>query len=352
MKCFERFKQKMEQSGGSLRGESIKSSREMLNYVFVDDSSFMPDIYMWSIGKIGKEKYINDKPINIRLYKRTYSAANGVTVKFQTLYDTPIQVGDIIYDLRKNKYLICTESFDLNGIHWHGKFTLCNWILKWQNDSGDILEYPCYDTNATQYNSGEQSNRQFTIGSSQHLIILPYDKNTVKLNTPQRFFLDKNYDSPTSYIVTQNDTTSYNFGDKGIVRITLFENEENSDRDRPDLGICDYRDIQDFQKNNSDGNYISKSVIEYDTNVIKSGGDEQIFVGKFYDSQKKEIQNAKCKWEVICDFIDFLNIKESGNRIIISIDDDDFIDEEFKLVLSDVEGENQSYVIVSVESLL
>ena len=352
MRCLDRFNAKMKQAGGNLRSENIKSSRELLDVTFADDSSYAPGIYIWSLGKIGKEKYHNDIPIEIRLYKRTYSAANGVTVKFQTLYNTPIQVGDVIYDSEKDKYLICTEAFDLNGIHWHGKFTLCNWLRKWQNENGDILEYPCYDTNATQYNSGEQSNRQFTIGSSQHLIILPYDENTVSLNTPKRFFLDKNYNSPTSYIVTQNDTTSYNFGDKGIVRITLLESEKNSDTDRPDLGICDYKDTSSFQKDNSGGNYVLKSVIEYDTNIITSGGDEQVFVGRFYDNQKKEISNIKCKWEVVCGFLDALIIKESGNSISISIDNDDYIDEDFRLILSDMNGNNRSSIIISVESLL
>ena len=35
-----------------------------------------------------------------------------------------------------------------------------------------------------------------------------------------------------TYIVTQNDTTSYNIGKKGIVRVTLYECERNSDTDR------------------------------------------------------------------------------------------------------------------------
>ena len=113
------------------------------------------------------KEYTHENSIGIRLYGRSFSAANGVTVKVQTLYDVPVVVGDIIYDADKDEYLICTEAFDIDGIHYEGKFTLCNWILKWQKKDGTILEYPCYDMNSTQYNSGEHSNRNFIIGSFQ-----------------------------------------------------------------------------------------------------------------------------------------------------------------------------------------
>ena len=194
MKCLDKFNKKMILSGGSLRNENIKNSQELLRETFADDASFSLGVYLWELGL---KSYDDRESIQIRLYKRSFSNANGVSVKFQTLIETPIIVGDIIYDSIADEYLICTESFNIDGIHWQGKFTLCNWILKWQNKNGDILEYPCHDINSTQYNSGEQSNKQFTIGSSQHMITLPCDENTVVLSSPQRFFLDKNVVNPT-----------------------------------------------------------------------------------------------------------------------------------------------------------
>lgn len=347
MKSLDRFKTKMSYSGSSLRNEYILNSRNILQETFSDDASFTFGIYFWELGI----KTYNDKEqIGIRIFDRKFSSANGVTMKFQTLYDTPIIVGDIVYDSNKDEYLICTESFDINSVHWQGKFTLCNWILKWQNESGKILEYPCYDMNATQYNSGEQSNYLFTIGSSQHMITLPCDENTVGLNTPQRFYLDKNTINPTSYQVTQNDTTSYNYGKKGLVKVTVMEYPNNHETDRPDLGICDY--VNNVNDNNSTGCHVSKSVISYNTTIIKSGGDSQVFTGKFYDNLKNEIKDISPKWTIFCDFSNELEVKESDNQISISIDNDDYIDEEFKIVLSDEEGNYSSSLIVKIDSLL
>ena len=39
-------------------------------------------------------------------------------------------------------------------------------FLKWQNENGEILEYPCNDINSTQYNSGESGDKTMTLGSA------------------------------------------------------------------------------------------------------------------------------------------------------------------------------------------
>ena len=233
---------------------------------------------------------------------------------------------------------------------------MCNWILKWQKKDGTILEYPCHDINSTQYNSGEQSNRNFVIGSSQHMITLPCDENTKELSTPQRFYLDKATINPTSFIVTQNDTTSYNYGKKGLVKVTVYEYPNNSATDRPDLGICDYIDVSNHNISEySPLGRVSKAVIDYNTTVIKSGGDSQIFIGKFYDDKDNEVYNIAPHWTIVCDFLDKLQVKEFDNGLSIGIDDDTYIDEEFKLVLSDKNKESNitpSTLLIKIESLL
>ena len=360
MQCLNRFNKKMSLSGGSIREEGIFNTRKLLEETFADDPSYTFGIYFW---RLGLKEYQYEKPIDIRLYGRTFSAANGVRVDFQTLYNTPVVVGDIIYDSKKDEYLICTEAFDIDGIHHQGKFTLCNWMLKWQNKAGKILEYPCYDMNSTQYNSGEQSNRNFVIESSQHLLTLPSDENTVELCTPQRFYLDKATVSPMTYIVTQNDTTSYNYGKKGIVKVTVYAHPNNPTTDRPDLGICDYVDMtnQNINETNlvakvsEDLNKEVKAVIDYSATVIKSGGDSQMFIGKFYDKKGNEVKDIVPHWTIACDFSDKLIVKEFDNKVSIGIDDDTYIDEEFKLVLScDDKNVNisPSSLLIKIESLL
>lgn len=355
MRCLDRFNRKMSLGGGSLRNEKIQNSKALLNETFADDPSFTQGVYFWE-PKI--TSYDNKSPIGIRMYGKSFSNANGVTVKFQTLLDTPVVVGDVVYDSVADEYFICTESFNIDDIHWKGKFNLCNWILKWQDKNGNILEYPCTDINSTQYNSGEQANKQFTIGSSQHMITLPYDENTVIIRSPQRFFLDRDVETPISFIVTQNDNTSYNYGKKGLVKITVLECERNNEADRIDLGVCDYVDKNALKTDNSDNDGVQKStrfiksVISYDSDMIKSGGDTKSFIGGFFDENGDAVDGIVSKWNIVCDFVDALNVEENGDEIRIGIDDDEFVDEEFKLILSDSEGNYTSSLIIKIGSLL
>lgn len=336
-------------SGSSIRNEVIKNSQELLKETFADDPSFTSGIYFWQPST---HSYADPNELPIRLYGRSFSNANGVVVKFQTLIDNPIVVGDMLYDSNDDEYLLCTESFNVDGVHWKGKFSLCNWILKWQNKYGDILEYPCVDINSTQYNSGEQASAKMTIGSSQHMATLPYDENTIAIKSPQRFFLDRDTETPTSFIVTQNDNTSMFFGKKGLIKITMLECERNNDTDRPDLGICDYFEKDELKTNNADKNKVIKSVISYKTTTIKSGGSKQKFVGTFVNENGEEINGVSTNWEIICDFADSLIVNEDGNSLTIGVDDDSLIDEEFKLVLSDESGNYKSSIIIQIGSLL
>lgn len=349
MRCLDRFNRKMALSGSSIRNETIKNSQELLKETFADDPSFTSGIYFWQPST---HSYADPNELPIRLYGRSFSNANGVVVKFQTLIDNPIVVGDMLYDSNDDEYLLCTESFNVDGVHWKGKFSLCNWILKWQNKYGDILEYPCVDINSTQYNSGEQASAKMTIGSSQHMATLPYDENTIAIKSPQRFFLDRDTETPTSFIVTQNDNTSMFFGKKGLIKITMLECERNNDTDRPDLGICDYFEKDELKTNNADKNKVIKSVISYKTTTIKSGGSKQKFVGTFVNENGEEINGVSTNWEIICDFADSLIVNEEGNSLTIGVDDDSLIDEEFKLVLSDESGNYKSSIIIQIGSLL
>lgn len=349
MKSLDRFRRKMSVSGNSLRDENIYNSKRLLEEVFYDDASLALGIYMWELGR---KSYDDVTPVPIRLFKREFSAANGVRIRFQTLINSPIIVGDVLYDSKNDEYYLCTESFNIDDVHWQGRLTLCNWILKWQKKDGTILEYPCHDMNTTQYNSGEQSNRQFTIGSSQHMLTLPYDENTVILRSPQRFFLDRDRENPTAFIVTQNDTTSYYFGKKGLVKVTVTECAIDWDKDNLELGICDYIDDDDSNSDTGEDNPVSKSVISYDTTVIKSGGSSQRFSARFFDENGNEVDSVIPKWGFICPFQDALDIEYQDNSVLIGIDDDRYIDEEFKLVLSDDRNQYPSSLIITVRSLI
>ena len=87
MRCLDRFNRKMALSGSSIRNEVIKNSQELLKETFADDPSFATGIYFWQPST---HSYADSSELPIRLYGRSFSNANGVVVKFQTLIDNPI----------------------------------------------------------------------------------------------------------------------------------------------------------------------------------------------------------------------------------------------------------------------
>lgn len=353
---FNRFKRRISQSGNDLRGAYIKNSRGNLKQVFDTDPSYREGIYRWVHGNKSAD-YKNKNTLDIRMYNHKFSSANGNTVSFITQIDTPVYTGDIFYDSKNDTYWICTEAYLKSDINYEGTMTLCTWILRWQNDKGDIFNYPCFIANATQYNSGEQQRKQIVVGSAQLHVKLPYDKNTVCIKNPQRFYIDRNTESPSVYKTTDNDTVSFANGSQGLVKLTVEEDEENLATDRVDLGICDYinpDEINNTQSTNTENpdNTLTtiRSEITYKTNIIKSGGKPQTFEGKFY--QDNEVVDIVGDWEIISNFTNDLQVVKSGNKITIKVDNDDLIDEEFRLIFKDDNNENESSVIVKIVSLI
>ena len=199
------------------------------------DPSYNEYFVVWEYG-VDTDNFV-EQPI--KLYNRKYSSANGYTVQFETLIDRTIPIGTVLYDTDEQIYYLCTESFNKDKILNNGKLTRCNNFLRWQDDSGKIFEYPVFDINSTQYNSGVQSDKIMTLGSTQHMLTITADENTIALEHDKRFFSDRNTKHPTVFKLTQNDTTALNY-DKGLLHLTITEDEYKPNIDSIENWLCDY----------------------------------------------------------------------------------------------------------------
>ena len=185
------------------------------------------------------ENFLTGEIIDLNINKQTKSEVSGYQKEFTSLITAPVQHGDTFYNEDENLYWICTEVMRKSGLYYDGKLTRCNNILRWQDEKKNIFEYPVFDINSTQYNSGEFGDKTMTLGSSQHLITAIADENTIALNHGHRFFWDRNTVDPTVFKLTQNDTTAMNY-DKGLVKITVTEDQYNPKTDSIENWLCDY----------------------------------------------------------------------------------------------------------------
>lgn len=226
---------RMKLDGNSIRQSKINDAKILMENQLETDPSYNEYFVIWE-HDVDADDFV-EQPI--KLYNRKYSSANGYTVQFETLIGKTIPIGTVLYDTDEQIYYLCTESFNKDKILNNGKLTRCNNFLKWQDDSGKIFEYPVFDINSTQYNSGVQGDKVMTLGSTQHMLTITADENTIALDHDKRFFNDRNTISPTVFKLTQNDTTALNY-DKGLLHITITEDEYDPKTDSIENWLCDY----------------------------------------------------------------------------------------------------------------
>ena len=319
MSGYDNFKLRTTLDGANSREAKINDARHILALEFTNDPSYCDSMYRWIPGV---NSHIGDR-IDIRLFGRKYSSANGYTTQFEVQVDDKPDIGDYYFEKELNQYWICTELHNVNHIHVGGKLTMCNWFLKWQNDMGEVIEYPCNDINSTQYNSGEAGDKTMTLGSAQHMATVQATPDTIDIRSPLRFFVSRDYSIP--FKVTQNDTVANNYGN-GLCKITLTQDQLNLSVDRPDLGLCDYKEPTPLPPEPDETTDLS-AVISGKSNLIN--GFSRTYSVEFKDSNGDIKQDVDFTWNVESDFDVQQTI--SGNQIELSVDDKSLIGSSFIL---------------------
>lgn len=319
MSGYDNFRLRTTLDGRNSREAKINDARHILALEFTNDPSYCDSMYRWIPGV---NSHIGDR-IDIRLFGRKYSSANGYTTQFEVQVDDKPDIGDYYFEQELNQYWICTELHNVNHIHVSGKLTMCNWFLKWQNDKGEVLEYPCNDINSTQYNSGEAGDKTMTLGSAQHMATVQATPDTIDIRSPLRFFVSRDYSIP--FKVTQNDTVANNYGN-GLCKITLTQDQLNLSVDRPDLGLCDYKEPAPLPPEPDETTDLS-AVISGKSNLIN--GFSRTYLVEFKDSNGDIKQDVDFTWNVESDFD--VQQKVNGNEIELSVDDKSLIGSSFIL---------------------
>lgn len=304
---------RMKLDGSSIRQSKINDAKILMENQLETDPSYNEYFVIWE-HDVDAEDFV-EQPI--KLYNRKYSSANGYTVQFETLIDRTIPIGTVLYDTDEQIYYLCTESFNKDKILNNGKLTRCNDFLKWQDDSGKVFEYPVFDINSTQYNSGVQGDKVMTLGSTQHMLTITADENTIVLEHDKRFFNDRNTKSPTVFKLTQNDTTALNY-DKGLLHLTITEDEYNPNTDSIENWLCDY--IKPNSPTPIEITYIGNP-------IIRVGGSAKTFTANTTET---------VTWSIDNDFDGNISLILNGNVCKIKcVFNEDIVNQTFTLSCTD-----------------
>lgn len=230
-----------------------RMTRPLFNSGFEDDE-------FWAYGQdgfqelldsaIGSDVLIYDKSIQ----KEPITVRAIVQNKTSDVYNSTVvrQILCNIGVLKCGQYVECEGAMwlvsalpDNNRIYEKAVLWKCKHTIRFISPlTGEIVKYPVYSTNSTQYGTGELEKAYMTVGEDQHLIYIPYNEETIKLDDQFRFLMDKNRENPSAYRITRVDPVSYAVGDErnedGLIQWAVLQTQFNDATDSKELMIADY----------------------------------------------------------------------------------------------------------------
>lgn len=228
----------------------------------------------------------------------------------------------------ENRYWLVTGYPGNNKIYEKATIILCQYKLRWQNDSGKIIERWANFTSASKYDTGRSGNQTIILTSNNFTIWIPEDDDSATLDS-KRVFIDRDTNNPRKvFEITRSDDVLYLFGEEhgGILSFIADKDELNLKVDRPDLGLCDYKTPHSFPSTSDEIINLSARIIG-DTQL--KSGIQKTYMAEFKDCEHDVIDNVAFTWNIISDFT--VNQTVSNNEISLLVDDKKCIGKSFLL---------------------
>jgi hypothetical protein len=181
-------------------------------------------------------------------------------------------------DIRHGAYVdwmdhkwIVTERDANSEIYTKCIMVQCNYLLRWINDNGEIIERWSVVEDGTRYLTGEFSDSFLvaTKGDSRIAVTLPKDLETLALERDARFIID-DYAAhhPLAYRLTKPFKLGGSFDDNGVVIFVMTECNTEYD-DNTDLHIADY--YKHFSREGENSNSVSVDAPAEDSDTGRRG---------------------------------------------------------------------------------
>lgn len=312
-----------------------RMTRPLFNSGFEDDE-------FWAYGQdgfreildsfIGYDVLIYDKavytePQKVRaiIQQTTSDVYNSTTVR-QILCNIGIlKCGQYVqYD---GSFWLVSALPDNNRIYEKAVLWKCKHSIRFISPlTGEIVEYPVYSTNSTQYGTGEADKTQLAVGSDQHLIYLPYNKETILLDTRTRFLMDKNRVNPSAYRVTRVDPVSYAVGnermDDGLIQWAVLEDQFNAATDNAELMVADYYKPISGGSEETVGSGVRVILTDLDGDYKLAVGETKQIAIQIIDENEAPVEPLQYRLEY--DFAGAASIVSEADGIITLRASDDF----------------------------
>ena len=185
-----------------------------------------------------------------------------------------------LVDFAESKWLI-TEVDANDEVYTSGMMRRCNYLLKWLNKKGEIVEKWCIVEDGTKYLIGEKEEDMMSIGDARIAITICKDEDTIELKRGKRFLVDDlNAETPLAYQITKPNKLFNVYDGQGVFRFIL--NEVNmTDDDNVELRIADYfnwkPDVQ-LDNGHQDADITLEEIIDSATSKSEQNDNKEVWL--------------------------------------------------------------------------
>lgn len=253
--------------------------------------------------------------------------------EFESMPGQEINIGDYI-EWANSWWLVTTCDYD-DELYRNGKLHQCNYLLKWQNELGEIIERHAVILNASKYNDGLAESNVISLGSDKLSINIPLDAEALKLkkSMAKKFFIDNNKEDPTAYLLANTGNVADTYNGHGITHWIVEECAYTASEDDLKYGVCDYISPT-TPPEEDDKTTISSGTI---TGTISGNknlkvGFARTYIANLVDEDGNAVEwSNEFSWNIMGDFE--VGLTENGGTVTLLVDDEDLVDEMFKLIL-------------------
>lgn len=271
--------------------------------------------------------------------------------EFESMPGQEINIGDYI-EWANSWWLVTTCDYD-DELYRNGKLQQCNYLLKWQNELGEIIERHAVILSASKYNDGLVETNVISLGSDKLSINIPLDAEALKLkkSMAKKFFIDNNKEDPTAYLLANTGNVADTYNGHGITHWIVEECAYTASEDDLKYGVCDYISPTTPPEEDDKTTILSSSI----TGTISGNKNLKVGFSRAYTANLVDENGNIVEWsddfswsvDSIFDVISSVN----GNKIQLSVEDESLVGLSFDLsILNGVETVGQITVNI-VEGL-
>lgn len=265
--------------------------------------------------------------------------------EFESMPGQEINIGDYI-EWANSWWLVTTCDYD-DELYRNGKLQQCNYLLKWQNELGEIIERHAVILSASKYNDGLAESNVISLGSDKLSINIPLDAEALKLkkSMAKKFFIDNNKEDPTAYLLANTGNVADTYNGHGITHWIVEECAYTASEDDLKYGVCDYISPTTPPEEDDKTTILSSTI----TGTISGNKTLKIGLSRTYTASLVDEDGSivdwsdEFSWNIVGDFEVTSSVDD--NKTILLVEDENYIDSTFGLQILD----NGGQVITQIE---